>query len=378
MSSYNNIRKIKYTKNPSDIVTLHEYIVFEDSHLKEKYVVFKFSNNLNQRLLSFKFEVLQYNQDNELIEKTTVLHDNFVAEANDLFVPNAKLKINFECESLEVKLISASFDRVAWRDGEFKDNSYSFNSYAGTVIGKSVNTSPSTEDKKSKDNNKKKIKSKVGFSMRNIFGRNKAKFPAVFNVFLCLIVVGLVVFSTFYFKNVTGAFTIDDFVVKESSLGYVTILDYIGKDDGVEIPPVLESGDRSYYVVKIAKGAFRNSDIKTIELKTKKTFVIETGAFENCGELTAVAGAENCGEVVLMESSFINCQALNSFYVPTAELYAKCFDGTNNIKNLAFDSVMFSEGKLLDIFNGLDHVTFEYFSMNSRYVDSFMEGVTVR
>ena len=47
MSSYNNIRKIKYTKNPTDVVALQEYIIFEDSHANEKYVVFRFSNNVN-------------------------------------------------------------------------------------------------------------------------------------------------------------------------------------------------------------------------------------------------------------------------------------------------------------------------------------------
>ena len=377
MSSYNNIRKIKYTKNPSDVVSLQEYIIFEDSHAKEKYVVFKFSNNLNQRLLRFKFEVLQYNSDNELLEKSTVLYDDFVADANDLFVPNAKLKINFKCESLEVKLVSASFDRVVWSDGEFRDNSYRFDSYAETVIRQKPARAP--EDKKRpKDSKKKQKKNRLGFNIRNIFGRNKAVFPSVFNVFLCLVVIGLVVFSTFYFKSVTGAFTIDGFVVKESSMGYVTILDYTGGDEEVVIPSVLESEENSYYVAKVAQGAFNRSNVKSVEIKTERSLIIETGAFTSCGNLITVTGAADCGEIIIMEGAFTHCTALETFLVPTADLCAKCFDGTDNIKNLVINDVVFSDGRLLDIFNGVESITLDYFHINSTVSASFMEGVTVR
>ena len=385
MSSYNNIRKIKYTKTPSDVVSLHEYIIFENSHAKEKYVVFRFSNNLNQHLLAFKFEVLQYNKDNELLEKSTVIHENFSAEANSLFVPNAKLKINFECVSLEVKLVSASFDRVVWSDGEFKDNSYRFESYAQTV-SKPVRATYAEQDRKkdrktvNKKDKKNKKKNKLGFVILDIFRKNKAKFPAVFNVILCALVIGLVIFSTFYFKRVTGAFTADSFIVKESSTGYVTILDYVGSSDEIVIPSTLEVGEKSYNVTKIAKGAFTDSKVKSIEIKTHKSLVIETGAFINCKKLTDVTGEEYCGEIILMEGAFRDCKALKTFIVPTAVLCAKCFDGTNNIKRFVFEGVVFEEGRLLDVFNGLKSITFEYFPMYGYYQSNspeFVEGVSV-
>ena len=378
MSSYNNIRKIKYTKNPSDVVSLQEYIMFEDSHAKEKYVVFKFSNNLNQRLLSFKFEVLQYNRDNELLERSVVVHENFIAEANDLFVPNAKLKVNFECESLEVKLESASFDRVIWSNGEFKDNSFSFESYAETVA-KPARSSKSSDDKK-KTKEKKKKKNKLGFIFRDVSRRNRAIFPSIFNVFLCIVVIGLVVFSTFYFKRVTNAFAIDGFVVEESSTGYVTILDYTGGEDTVTIPAKLESEDESYYVTKIARGAFSNSTVKSIEFYTSRSLTIETGAFVKCSRLTDVIGDVDCGEIVVMEGAFTNCTALASFVVPTSRLCRKCFDGTDNIKNFEFGDVVFTEGRLLDVFNGLKNISFKYFPKYDYYLRSFpefVEGVSV-
>ncbi len=354
MSSYNNIQKIKYTKTPADIVSLHEYIIFEDTRAKEKYVVFKFSNNLNQRLFEFQFEVLQYNRDNELIEKSVVSHSGFVAEANDLFVPGAKLKVNFECQSLEIKLESAKFDRVLWKNGEFSDNSYRFDEYAENK--KASDTAPVTElKKKTKEKTKKKKQSQTGFNIRNIFRRNKAVFPAVFNVILAVLFIGLIIGSTFYFKGVTGAFVIDDFVVRENSPGYVTILNYGGTEEEMTVPYKLGN----YSVSTIAEGAFKSSGVKRVEFTTG-ALVIETGAFKNCSALTEVIGSSECGKITVMEGAFKNCSSLSTFSVDTAWLSRKCFDGTDNIKVLRFDRVVYyndPEAKLLDIFNALKGIT---------------------
>ncbi|MDE7439597.1 MAG: leucine-rich repeat domain-containing protein [Clostridia bacterium] len=375
MSSYNNIQKIKYTKTPTDVVALHEYIMFEDAHAKEKYVVFKFANNVNQRLYAFQFEVLQYNKDNELIEKSVVSHSNFVAEANDLFVPNAKLKVNFECQSIEVKLETAKFDRVLWNNGEFSESLYSFDEYSEN-LSKASGTVPVPDTKKSSKEKKKtqKKQNKLGFNIINIFRRNKAVFPSVFNVILCVIFVGLVIASTFYFKSVTGAFAVDDFVVKENSTGFVTILNYSGTEDNVEIPSKL--GD--YSVTKIGAGAFKKSGVKNIEIKTKSPLTIETGAFKGCSKLTKVSGTE-CDTVTVMEGAFTNCKSLSTFIVPNAILSRKCFDGTA-VKKLTFDTVIYQNGKLIEIFNGVNSITLEL-DMNFGSIDdydTFLSGVKVR
>ena len=72
MSSYNNIEKIKYA-SPDCVVTLQEYIVFENERAEEKYVVFKFSNNVSQQLLGIEFEVSQYDIEGNLVEKSVVI-----------------------------------------------------------------------------------------------------------------------------------------------------------------------------------------------------------------------------------------------------------------------------------------------------------------
>ncbi len=77
MSSYNNITKIKYTDNASDLVRLNEYIIFQDDKAKRKYIVFKFTNNVTQQLLGLQFEVNQYNVDGALIEKSVVAYNKF-------------------------------------------------------------------------------------------------------------------------------------------------------------------------------------------------------------------------------------------------------------------------------------------------------------
>lgn len=375
MSSYNNIRKIKYTKIPSDVVSLHEYIMFEDARAKRKYVVFKFSNNVNQRLFEIKFEVSQFNENNELIEKSVVSHADFIAEANDLFVPNAKLAVNFDCVSLEVRLEEASFDRVVWRNGEFIDNSYRFDDYAEKASKKDKPPAVETESRK-KDKKQAKNKRKAGFTVTDVFHKNRAVFPAVFNVALSVVLVAFAVASAFYFKAVTGAFVVDNFVVKESTAGYVTILSYEGEDTNIEIPATL---NERYAVTKIARGAFAGSAVQGIEIKTSFALTIETGAFANCPDLVAVASADiNCGAVVLMEGAFTNCNKLQSFEVGTARLSRKCFDGTNSIKTLSFDYVLYDAYKdgarLIEIFNGLESISLEY-SCKVGYPAEFFEGI---
>ena len=76
MSSYNSIEKIKYTDDISDAVSLDEYIVFGNERNEEKYIVFKFYNNVNQKLLGMKFEVSQYDMHDNLIERSVVIYNN--------------------------------------------------------------------------------------------------------------------------------------------------------------------------------------------------------------------------------------------------------------------------------------------------------------
>ena len=129
MTSYKKTTKFKYTKNPSDVVVLREYILFEDSAQGSKSALLKFCNNLDQKLFGVQFEVYQYDEADSLIAKSLVVYDKFTAEANAEFVPKAKLKLSENCASISVKLISADFDRIRWEKGSFTDTGYEFKRY---------------------------------------------------------------------------------------------------------------------------------------------------------------------------------------------------------------------------------------------------------
>lgn len=199
MSSYNNIEKIKYTKTISEVVNLTEYIVFEDERAEEKYIVFKFVNNVNQQLFGMEFEVLQYDIDNALVESSIVIYDKFLAKPNEEFVPNAKLKVHYACKTISIKLRKAAYDRFLWNEGEYEDNSYKFEHYyqdekrapAPIIIngGKGV-----------KANNKRKINSKK-FELKNQTKKNIARFPAVFLAFVFIAVCTFVGVSLYLFKR---------------------------------------------------------------------------------------------------------------------------------------------------------------------------------
>ena len=102
MSLYNNVTKIKYTGNLSDLVALNEYIIFQDDKAKRKYIVFKFTNNVTQQLLGMEFEVCQYNAEENLIEKSVVIYNKFLAGAEEEFVPKAKLRVSYHMSLIPI------------------------------------------------------------------------------------------------------------------------------------------------------------------------------------------------------------------------------------------------------------------------------------
>ncbi|MDE7256786.1 MAG: hypothetical protein K2N50_02370, partial [Clostridia bacterium] len=159
MSSFNTVTKIKYTDNASDLVSLDEYIVFQDDKAKRKYIVFKFVNNVTQQLLGMQFEVCQYNAENNLIEKSVVIYNKFLAGAEEEFVPKAKLRVSYNCSSISVRLIEAAFDRFVWKEGEYSDNCYKFDQFYHDENRSKADEAPKKEKKvKEKKPKKKKYK----------------------------------------------------------------------------------------------------------------------------------------------------------------------------------------------------------------------------
>ena len=285
MSSYNNIEKIKYTKSTSEVVNLKEYIVFENEREEEKYIVFKFINNVNQQLLGMEFEVSQYNIDNALIQTSIVIYDKFLAKANEEFVPEAKLKVNYDCKTISVRLIKAAFDRFLWNEGEYEDNSYKFEHYYRDE--QSQKAAPAAEKKaKNKDDGKtQKIKGKK-FEFKNQTKKNIARFPAVFLAFVFIAVCVFVGVSLYFFKERSDKFTIDSFKLRVVDGNDVSIYGYVGEAETLEIPPKIGG----YSVVLIESGAFTDGTMRSVTINTPLT--IAKHAFVNCKKLSVIYSAE--------------------------------------------------------------------------------------
>lgn len=330
MSSYNTITKIKYTGNPSDIVKLDEYIVFQDDKAKRKYIVFKFVNNVTQQLLGMEFEVCQYNADENLIEKSVVSYNKFLASAEEEFVPKAKLRVSYNCSSISIRLIRASFDRFVWNEGEYEDSCYKFDQFyrdennAGAEEeqpkhGRAKRKAENKEGKEGKkEKPKKKKKSKRPFIMRDTTKKNLAKFPVFFNVVVFIAVIGFSVASLIIFKNSTTHFSEGDYELRIVQEDEVAVCGYWGTETSLKIPAKLGKYTISY----IDTGAFKKSKIETVEFSGIVT--INTGAFVNCNSLKEIKSAQ---KVTVKDKAFDSCANLSEVYLtnPGTVIYEEAF-----------------------------------------------------
>lgn len=369
MSSYNNVEKIKYFDGADGLVTLKEYIVFEDERAEEKYIVFKFSNNVSQQLLGMEFEVCQFDLDGDMVEKSVVIYNKFLAKANKTFVPNAKLKVNYACRRISVRLIKAVFDRFVWKEGDFSDNSYKFEHYAkdrDLQILASQKAEKPKKVKEPKPPKEKKAGKALPFKMKNAFRKNIAKFPGVFNFFVCLIVIVAIGLSIYFFTTRATAFTLDNYDLKIINGNEVAIYGYDGDATNLTVPETIQD----YKVVRIKSGAFKDSDIKSVKFSSP-SLVIEQSAFEGCKSLTSVSSSSKVSGVLVHSDAFKNCTALKTFTVPQAFLNVNCFNGCSSVTSLTFSNT--EATKVSELFGGKTPAKLQEVNA-SRLPDGFMNG----
>lgn len=282
MGLYNNIEKIKYSKNTSEVVNLKEYILFENEREEIKYIVFKFINEVNQQLLGMEFEVSQYNLDGALIETSIVIYDKFLARENEEFVPNAKLKVNYGCKTISVKLLRATFERFLWNEGEYEDNSYKFEHYYRDEHAQNPAPAPAPVRKEKKPEKEKKKRIGKKFELKKQTKKNIARFPAFFLAFIFMAVSAFVGVSLYFFEKDSKRFTIDDFKLCIAYNKNVSIYGYVGNDKVVEIPQKLGE----YNVITIESGAFTDCKMERVEINADVK--IEKHAFVNCKNLKEI------------------------------------------------------------------------------------------
>ena len=341
MSSYNNITKIKYTGTPTELVTLDEYIMFQDDKAKRKYIIFRFSNNVTQQLLGMQFEVCQYNVDGDLLAKSIVIYNKFLAGPEEEFVPKAKLRVGYRCTSISIRLIQAAYDRFLWKEGEYEDNSYKFDHFfhdekllARSGDAKTHNKAVKEEKEKKP---KKQKKNKKRFSLRDATRKNLAKFPVFFNVIVFILVIGFVIASLVIFKNDGTKFTVGNYRLRMIGGGKdsVAIYGYTGTESQLVIPEKIED----YTVTKIDGGAFNKARITSVSFEGKVT--VAERAFENCASLTSVASGK---AVTVMAGAFYKCEGITGVNMPSATFTKGSFYGCS-----AITSAIFSNGSELTV-----------------------------
>lgn len=317
MSSFNTVTKIKYTDKSDEPVTLNEYIVFQDDKSKRKYIVFRFNNNVTQQLLGMQFEVCQYNADGDLIEKSIVVYNKFLAGAEEEFVPKAKLRVSYSCSTISVRLIQAAFDRFVWDGGEYKDNTYKFDMFYHDEVRETEEESGGKKpkvEKVKKQRREKTKKSKHPFVLKDATTKNLSKFPHVFNALVIVVVLAFVIGSLFIFKKDAKKFTVGDYLVRIINSDDVAVYGYLGKESNLVIPAKIDG----YNVTKIDGGAFVGSKISTLTIKGQVT--VHEGAFVDCKNLKGILAEK---PITVLEGAFRGCTAMktSSFYYPKTGSY---------------------------------------------------------
>lgn len=369
MSSYNCIEKVKYADNLSDAVSLDEYIVFADERNEKKYIVFRFSNNVNQKLFGMKFEVSQYDMHDNLIGKSVVVYNNFHAKANSSFVPKAKLGVQYACKRISVRLVQAAFDRVLWNEGDYVDNTYKFEHYARDERYIDETQRPRLPVTQQRPQT---TPTKGGpFSAKVITKKNIAKFPAVYYWITCIILLLAIAAGAILFPRMSKKFTIDgyDLQMIAGKENEVAICGYEGGEENLEVPGHIGE----YLVTKIGKGAFNRLSATSITLPNSVNF-IESGAFKNLKSLRTVSCAS---ESLLVEGrAFDGVKSLNTFEMLGAKLVKNSLYGCYYLDNVRFAST--TESRFIDLVGEDEHVvTMHYlFCDYPSWAENFFEGVT--
>ena len=328
MSFFNNIEKVLYHSNKEEVVSLLEYIIFEDEKSKEKYIIFKFQNNVNQVLKQIKFKVSQYDEKGNLIETLVLEHKGFEINANDTFVPKAKMKANSDCSTIQVETLYALFERVEWEKDEFKAVTYTVDDFRKDFsLSKKITVEETVKSKKEKvkkEKPKKKTKNdKRSIVIKNVMKQNITVSPKVWTIIFSIILFAFVIGTSFLYKNDANQFYLDGFEYTLTNNG-VVISDYDNTSSNVIIPKMVND----MKVVGIDDKAFENCTIKSVTFSDG--IAIGDEAFKNCKKLTTINNPNFITSVG--DYAFKNCKELTEIEFLTANyIGVGAFEGCNKI-----------------------------------------------
>lgn len=345
MSTFNQVRKITYSSNPNDVVALSEFIVMSDARAKEKYLILKFVNNVAQKLSEFAFEITEYDNQNNIIEKLTLNQTNVEAEASKEFVPNAKLKVHYDTEKISYKLVSAKFERVIWHDGEFVKIPFDIDEFVkreDTIIEEPWEKEKldaarqkidKMEAKKFYKVNKKRLKGKE-IEIKSIRKQNISKKPKVITIILSILFIGAIVGVLIYYNFKTTRFSYQDFDYKLlNNNNEVSVERYFGKDKNAVVPKTFTILTNTYKVTEVEPYAFKQSTITSVEFTSN--IKIQNEAFVGCTKLAEIKG----GEFVTFvgNDAFRGCSSLSKVTLDNAtEVGQKAFADCASLTTASF------------------------------------------
>lgn len=374
MNLFNRIEKVTYkSNNPNEFVSLVEYVLFEDERQEEKYVVFKFVNNLNQSLHKAKFEVCQYNKNKDMVERCNITFDNFKAKTKETFVPKGKLKVNKDFDSLSIQLVSAKFEKMVFENGECADIPYTFEEFKDELkkgeIKKQKNKLRRIKEKQNKEKTEKSR-----FKLRDVTKKYSVKFPKVLNT---IAMVAMLVFAGYgaYLESTDQTrFTYDYVDYHANSDGTVKIVGYENNYGVVTV-----GGSVFGYNVRAVGGedgkpAFNKANLGTLVL-SDDGIDINAISFEDCDDLTSIYSEK----VVFVQSyAFGNCDNIRDIYLPNGVLAPSSFvNSYQNIQNVCIGS-FYGVNRLGDLFgcSNEDLVNLQYVQVTNSYIpDGFYEGL---
>ena len=341
MNFFNEIDKVTYKKENQDPIQLIEYIKFKDEKSQEKYLIFKFRNNLNQIASAMKLEVKQFDEDNNLIEKTVFSYDNFKAKAQEIFVPTAKLKANYNTSYIEAKLLYASFESIWWNgeallpivltEDEIKKE------YINPLNDEKDNKPISPKRQKNNTSGARKTKYK------DITKSNKPKLPKVLTVLLTLALLAVSVYFIFRLRLESKYIHDSQFEYEIIDSDEAKIINYMGNNLEVTIP----SKFKKYDIIAVDKEAFKDSSIRILSFKEGK-MNIATSAFEGCMMLEEIN--DEFGSVKnVAAKAFKDCQSLKVINLPNAVISASSFENCSKVTDI--NASQFFQGSIFSAFN---------------------------
>lgn len=347
MSSYNKIEKITNNLDIDEIVSLQEYIIFEDEENKKKEILFKFRNNVNQTLQEIEFSVVEYDENNKIIEELVLSAKELNANELSEFVPDRKCSVDYRCKRIRAKVTFARYNKSTWQNGVFKPIPFkqTMKDSQKKVEYKPANEKAQTTNVEVKQSKHSKFKLKYLKQFNRI---RFSKFMAFILSIALLVACGYLAIVN---KSYVDEATVGDFEIKYNyQTNSVCITKYNGQSPDVVIPSHI-GGSR---VNEIATGTFRDSTISSIHVKSS-ALLVRANAFSNCvylnsvtGGITAIEGYAFEGCTGLKEISlpqctqvgfyaFRGCTQLRSVNLPRADLSSTVFYECDLLGSLTFN-----------------------------------------